>query len=251
MKTVTQRMARTSTAIADPSGMTGTFLAHYWIESPGSYGSMLRKGSGSWSLGFLRRTEIWFRVVREQARTEVKGETMSGRSLTSRAVTVALLASLLAGLWAVADSYAGGPGWAGATYRGHSSGTLSKGTLILTVAASGTSVPTYSFRVDTLCGKDNLGGNTTYIWPINDQGSPPLKVSPDGVFSGSQHGSFTAPAITGVTKAPAAATYRFSVTGSFQQVGGALSGHFNLTIKTSTGYFCVNTNGPFSGTRNG
>ncbi len=162
---------------------------------------------------------------------------------------VVLAIALLVGLWVSSASLAGGMPWAGATYRGHATGALSKGAVSLAVAATGTTIPTYTFQVDTLCGKDNLGGNKTYIWPINNQGSPPLAVNSTGTFRGSQHGRFTAPAIPGVTSAPESATYTFSVNGGFEQGGTAFSGHMTLNIKTDNGYFCVDTNGAFSGKR--
>jgi hypothetical protein len=115
------------------------------------------------------------------------------------------------------------------------------------VSPTGTSVPTYLFKVDTLCGKDNVGGNETYIWPVNSQGSPPLVVRSNGAFSGKQGGSFTVPRIPTLTTGPEPGSYRFSVSGAFSGAGKVLSGHMSLTVKTTNGYFCTVTNGAFTG----
>jgi hypothetical protein len=118
---------------------------------------------------------------------------------------------------------------------------------MLKVSGAGTSVPTYLFKVDTLCGKDNVGGKETYIWPVNSQGSPALVVRSDGAFAGKQGGSFTVPRIPMVTTGPEPGSYRFSVAGVFADAGKTFSGRVSLTVKTNNGYFCSATNATFVG----
>jgi hypothetical protein len=163
-----------------------------------------------------------------------------------RALGIPLVATLLA-LTGLAQ--AAGLPWAAATYRGAGTGAWPKNTVMLKVSASGTTVPTYTFDIDSLCGKDNVGGRETYFWPVNGQGSPPLAVTAKGAFTGAQHGNFTVPRIPGVTTGPEPGSYRFSVSGSFSDAGASFSGHLTLSVRTQNGYFCSDANSPFGGTR--
>lgn len=143
-------------------------------------------------------------------------------------------------------SVATGVPWSGATYRGHGTGVWPKDTVMLSVSPTGKTVPLYLFKVDTLCGKDNIGGKETYIWPVNSNGSPPLVVRSNGTFVGKQGGSITVPRIPTVTTGPQPGSYRFSVSGVFTDAGG-FSGRVSLTVKTDNGYFCTVTNSTFVG----
>jgi hypothetical protein len=144
-------------------------------------------------------------------------------------------------------SVATGMPWSGSTYRGHGTGAWPKDTAMLKVSPAGTSVPTYLFKVDTLCGKDNVGGRETYIWPVNGQGSPPLVVRSNGSFFGKQGGSFTVPRLPTLTTGPEPGSYRFSVSGAFTGAGKAFSGHMSLSVTTKNGYFCSATKSTFVG----
>jgi hypothetical protein len=150
-----------------------------------------------------------------------------------------------------AVAVATGVPWSGATYRGHGTGAWPKDSAMLKVSTTGTSVPTYLFKVDTLCGKNNIGGKETYIWPVNSNGSPPLVVRSNGAFSGKQGGSFTVPRIPTLTTGPEPGSYHFSVAGSFTTEGKVFSVRVSLSVKTNNGYFCTATDGTIAGTKAG
>ncbi len=134
------------------------------------------------------------------------------------------------------------------TYRGRGYGVdASQNTVSLTVAPDGLTVPTYDFRIDTFCGKDNVGGNDTEFWPFTNRGSPALVVGSTGTFSSSQRGAFTVPVIPRVTSTPEPGTYSFSVSGAFY--GKTFAGRVTLWIRTRNHYFCSAVNRPFKGTR--
>lgn len=144
-------------------------------------------------------------------------------------------------------SFAAGFPWSGAVYFGHGTGVWPKNTVRLEVGPSGRSIQIYAFSIDTLCGKNNIGGRNTEIWPFNSNGSPAIAVNAAGSFSSVQRGRFSVPPIHGVTKTTEPGTYRFSITGAFGDHGKTISGHLSLNIQTKNGYFCSDTNSPFSG----
>jgi hypothetical protein len=147
-------------------------------------------------------------------------------------------------------AFAGATTWSGATYEGHGTGVWPKNTVTLKVSANGKQIPTYNFRIDTLCG-EKVGGvesaRETEIWPFTSQGSPAIPISGTGSFSSTQQGSFTVSAIPTVMLKPEPGTYRFTVSGKF--VGGTFSGRLTLDIQAQNRYFCTDTNSPFAGTR--
>jgi hypothetical protein len=137
--------------------------------------------------------------------------------------------------------------WSG-TYRGHGTGAWPKNTILLAVARSGRSIPTYRFRIDTLCGKANAPAARTDFWPFTSQGSPPLRLHPNGSFSSTQRGHFTISRIPGVMSRPAPASYVFKVSGVLRR-NRTFSGHLTLRITTANGYVCSDTNSRFDGRR--
>lgn len=173
---------------------------------------------------------------------------VKGRRLSRSAVLAALV--LVAAVCASA-SLGAAPPWAGASYRGHGTGVWPKNTVMLTVSASGTSIPIYAFSIDTFCGKAHVGGRETYIWPFSSQGSPAFTLSASGAFRTSQHGSFMVPPIPTVTTAREPGSYRFLVSGTVHAAGATVSGHLTLEVETHDGSFCVDTNSPFSAKRVG
>lgn len=166
---------------------------------------------------------------------------LSGRSSVRSAVrmaaaTLALLAALAGAATALASSVT--------TYKGAGKGALKD---TVTIKASSAKVVSYKLSVETLCGKVNLGGNRTVVWPVTpNAGEAPLKIRSSGAFSGKQHETTTIPAISGVTTEAAPGTYTFSISGRFNRARSKIEGHLSLQIETNTGYFCTATNSPFT-----
>jgi hypothetical protein len=164
-----------------------------------------------------------------------RGSSATG-SIRVAAATLALLAALAGATTALASSVA--------TYKGAGKGALKD---TVTIKASSSKVVSYKLSVETLCGKVNLGGDRTVVWPVTpNAGEAPLKVKGNGAFSGKQHESTTIPPISGVTTEAAPGTYTFSITGRFNSSRSKVEGHVSLQIETSTGYFCTATNSPFT-----
>lgn len=177
----------------------------------------------------------------------VASDTDTGRKRgpTARALAAALVGgAMLAGV-----SVAALAPWAGGVYHAHGTGVWPKNAVTLEVSPGGTTVPMYSFSIDTLCGKDNVGGRETYVWPFNSVGSPALVVRTSGAFTSTQRGQFMVPPIPTLTTRREPGSYRFSVSGVFKNGGAVISGHLSLEIQTTNGYFCTDTNSPFSGGR--
>lgn len=170
-------------------------------------------------------------------------------SRSARTITAALAAATIAGLTAALAAAAAHP-WSGATYQGHGTGVWTQNTIRLTVAPSGTSIPTYTFEIDSLCGTVDGPAGRTAIWPFTNQGSPAIRVAANGRFASTQNAHLTVPRIPGVTSGPAPGAYHFVVSGAFR-ANGTFSGRLTLRITTTTGYFCSDTNSPFAGRRVG
>ena len=157
-------------------------------------------------------------------------------SIRVAAATFALFAALAGAATALASSLA--------TYRGAGKGALKDS---VTIKASSGKVVFYKLSVETLCGKVNLGGNRTVLWPVTpNAGEAPLKIKSNGAFSGKQHESTTIPAISNVTTEAAPGTYTFSISGRFNRARTKIEGRLSLHIETSTGYFCTASNSPFT-----
>ncbi len=164
-----------------------------------------------------------------------RGRSATG-SIRVAAATLALLAALAGATTALASSVT--------TYKGAGKGALKD---TVTIKASSGKIISYKLNVETLCGKMNLGGNRTVVWPVTpNAGEAPLKIKSSGAFSGKQHESTTIPAISGVTTEAAPGTYTFSIFGRFNGAKSKIEGHLSLQIETSTGYFCTATNSPFT-----
>ena len=129
------------------------------------------------------------------------------------------------------------------TYKGGGKGALKD---TVTIKASSGKVVSYDVSVETLCGKVNVGGDQTVVWPVTpNAGEPPLKVSRSGAFTGHQHQTTTIPAIYHVTSEPAPGTYSFSISGKLNRAKNKIEGRLSLHIETSSGYFCTASNSPF------
>jgi len=134
----------------------------------------------------------------------------------------------------------------GSTYKGGGKDPLKS---TITIKATSGKIVSYDVSIETLCGKVNLGGKQTAVWPVTpNAGEAPLKVK-NGAFSGKQHQSTTIPAIPGVTTEPEPGTYSFSISGKFNKGATKVEGHVSLYIETTGGYFCTATRNVFVATR--
>ncbi len=167
-----------------------------------------------------------------------RGRSPAG-SIRVAAAMLALLATLASAATALASSVA--------TYKGAGKGPL-KATV--TIKASSSKIVSYKLSIETLCGKVNVGGNRTVVWPVTpNAGEAPLRIKSNGAFSGKQHESTTIPAISNVTTEAAPGTYTFSISGRFNRARSKVEGHLSLHIQTTTGYFCTVTGSPFTARR--
>jgi len=167
-----------------------------------------------------------------------RGRSASG-SIPIAAAMLALFATLAGAATAVASPVA--------TYEGAGKGPLRD---TVTIKVSSSKVVSYKLSIETLCGKVNMGGNRTVVWPVTpNAGEAPLKIGRKGAFSGKQHASTTIPAISDVTTEAAPGTYTFSISGRFNRARSKVEGHLSLHIQTTTGYFCTVTGSPFTARR--
>ena len=156
-------------------------------------------------------------------------------SIGSTLSTVVLAATLAGGATAFASTVH--------TYKGGGRGGLKDN---VTIKVSSGKVLSYDLSIETLCGKVNLGGNRTVVWPVTpNAGEPPLKVGRKGAFAGRQHETTTIPAIYHVTSQPSPGTYSFSISGKLNRAKHKIEGRLSLQIETSSGYFCSARNSPF------
>jgi hypothetical protein len=172
--------------------------------------------------------------------------------LWSRRIAILFAAgALMTATLLVGGAFAAVTSWSGGTYVGHGTGVWPKNAVTLEVSATGKAIPTYDFKIDTLCGQSVSGvesARETEIWPFTSQGSPAIPVAATGAFESTQRGSFTVSAIPTVMSQPEPGTYKFSVSGTLHHT--TFSGHLTLMIETKNGkYFCTDTNSAFGGAR--
>ena len=170
----------------------------------------------------------------------LRGTKCLARGFIGTTLSAVVLVATLAGGTAAFASTVG-------TYKGGGKGALKD---TVTIKASSNKVVSYDVSIETLCGKVNVGGDQTVVWPVTpNAGEPPLKVSRSGAFAGHQRQTTTIPAIYHVTSEPAPGTYSFSISGKLNRAKTKIEGRLSLHIETSSGYFCTASSSPFVASR--